>query len=161
MYNIHESIAMLEQICNHKCFIVCVCVWGGKIFLIKCFTYFHNQTIDKLYFHFNMMTFWVVISLESLHWRRDERNGVSNHQPHNCLLNRRSKETPKLRVTGLCEGNSPVTGEFPAQRTSNAENVSIWWRHHDGELGRPASARDADTKCFRFHHTLLLTVRVS
>ena len=36
----------------------------------------------------------------------------------------------KLRVTGLCEGNSPVTGEFPAQKTSNAENVSIWWRHH-------------------------------
>ena len=27
-------------------------------------------------------------------------------------------------------GNSPVTGEFPAQRASNAENVSIWWRHH-------------------------------
>ena len=28
-------------------------------------------------------------------------------------------------------GNSPVTGEFPTQRVSNAENVSIWWRHHD------------------------------
>ena len=27
-------------------------------------------------------------------------------------------------------GNSMVTGEFPAQRDSNAENVSIWWRHH-------------------------------
>ena len=27
--------------------------------------------------------------------------------------------------------NSPGTGEFPAQRASNAENVSIWWRHHD------------------------------
>ena len=27
-------------------------------------------------------------------------------------------------------GDSPVTGEFPAQRASNAENVSIWWRHH-------------------------------
>ena len=26
-------------------------------------------------------------------------------------------------------GESPVTGKFPAQRTSNAENVSIWWRH--------------------------------
>ena len=25
---------------------------------------------------------------------------------------------------------SPVTGEFPAQRASNAENVSIRWRHH-------------------------------
>ena len=37
--------------------------------------------------------------------------------------------------TGLCEENSPVTGEFSAQRASNAENVSIWWRHH--EIGRP------------------------
>ena len=36
----------------------------------------------------------------------------------------------KLRVTGLCAGNSPGTGEFPAQMASNAENVSIWWRHH-------------------------------
>ena len=34
-------------------------------------------------------------------------------------------------ATGLCEGNTLVTGEFPAQRASNAENVSIWWRHHD------------------------------
>ena len=24
-----------------------------------------------------------------------------------------------------------VTGEFPAQMASNAENVSIWWRHHE------------------------------
>ena len=28
-------------------------------------------------------------------------------------------------------GNSPVTGEFPAQMASNVENVFIWWRHHD------------------------------
>ena len=40
------------------------------------------------------------------------------------------KKTSKLRVTDLCVGNSPVTGEFPAQMASNAENVSIWWRHH-------------------------------
>ena len=40
------------------------------------------------------------------------------------------KKTSKLRVAGLCDGKSPVTGEFPAQRASNAENVSIWWRHH-------------------------------
>ena len=43
----------------------------------------------------------------------------------------------KLRVTGLCEGNSPVTGEFPAQMASNAENVSIWWRHHVLTFARP------------------------
>ena len=42
----------------------------------------------------------------------------------------RSKKILQFRVTGLCEGNSPVAGEFPAQGTSNAENVSIWWRHH-------------------------------
>ena len=35
----------------------------------------------------------------------------------------------KLGVTGLCAGNSPGTGDFPAQMASNAENVSIWWRH--------------------------------
>ena len=36
----------------------------------------------------------------------------------------------KLRVTGLCEGNSPVTGEFLSQRASNARSISIWLRHH-------------------------------
>ena len=44
-------------------------------------------------------------------WRHNGRDGVSNHQPHDCLLNRlfrrRSKQTSKLRVTGLCVGNSP------------------------------------------------------
>ena len=44
------------------------------------------------------------------------------------------RKTTKLRVTGLCEGNSPGTGEFPAQMASNAENVSIWWRHHEYSL---------------------------
>ena len=45
----------------------------------------------------------------------------------------KKKKTSKLRVTGLCVGNSPGTGEFPAQMASNAENVSIWWRHHGYE----------------------------
>ena len=47
---------------------------------------------------------------------------------------RRSNKTSKLRVTGLCEGNSPVTAEFPAQMASNAENVSIWWRHYGHKI---------------------------
>ena len=70
----------------------------------------------------------------SLQWRHNECDGISSHQPHDCLLNglfrRRSKKTSKLRITGLYEGNSPVTSEFPAQKASNAENVYIWWRHH-------------------------------
>ena len=73
--------------------------------------------------------------LAPLQWWHNDRNGVSNHQPHDCLLGRlsgrRSKKSSKLCVSGLCAGNSPVTGEFPALRASNAENVSIWWRHHE------------------------------
>ena len=56
----------------------------------------------------------------SFQWRHNGRDGVPNHEPHDCLLNRlfrrRSKKTPKLRVTGLCVGihrwpvNSPHKG---------------------------------------------------
>ena len=88
---------------------------------------------------FRVLTIWKALSwdvscetsftLSSLRWRHNDHDGVSNHQSHGCLLNRlftrRSKKTSKLRVTGLC-----VTGEFPAQRASYAENASIWWRHH-------------------------------
>ena len=74
----------------------------------------------------------------ALQWRHNGRDGVSNQQPQGCLLNRlfrrRSKKTSKFRVTGLCAVNSPVTGEFPAQRASNAENASIWWRHHGSSI---------------------------
>ena len=34
-------------------------------------------------------------------------------------------ENIKLRVTGLCDGNPPITGGFPSQRASNVENISI------------------------------------
>ena len=71
----------------------------------------------------------------TLKCRHNERDGVSDHQPYGCLpsrlIRRKSKKTSKCRVIGLCAGNSPVTGEFPARRASNAENISIWWRHQD------------------------------
>ena len=70
----------------------------------------------------------------SVRWRIKVGDGVLSHQPHDCspkhLFRRRSRKASKLRVTGICEGNSPVTGECSAQRASNAENVSIWWHHH-------------------------------
>ena len=72
----------------------------------------------------------------SLRWRHNGGDSVSNPQAHDYLINRffrlRSKLTSKLCVTGLCVGNSPGTGEFPAQMASNTETVSIWWRHHVG-----------------------------
>ena len=70
------------------------------------------------------------VHLIALHWRHNRRDGVSIHRRLDCLLSClfrcRSAKSSKLRVTGLCEGNPPVTGGL----ASNAENVSIWWRHH-------------------------------
>ena len=74
----------------------------------------------------------------TLQWRHNERDGVSNHQPHDCLLNRlfrrRSQKISKLRVIGLGKENSPVTGKFPAQN----DDIMIyrvtgpWWGEPTG-----------------------------
>ena len=87
------------------------------------------STTHKVCTHFSLPLNWL-----ALRWQHNEGDGVSNHQPPDCslkrLFRRRSKKPLKLCVTGLCAWNSPVIGEFPTQRTSNAKNVSIWWRHH-------------------------------
>ena len=105
------------------------CQWEPKEpismkFYLK-FKYFHSRKCVWTYRLLNHL---------SLRWSHKWCDGVSNHQPHDCLLKtlfgRRSKKRSKFRVTGLCAGNSPGTGEFLAQMACNAENVSIWWRHH-------------------------------
>ena len=55
---------------------------------------------------------------------------------HGSLLNRlfrqRSNKTPKLRITDLCAGNSPVTDEFPNKRPVTREKINLmtssWWK---------------------------------
>ena len=76
---------------------------------------------------------YLLLALKSsypLQWCHNGCDRVLNHWHLDCLLNRlfrrRSKKTSKLCVTGLCEGNPPVTDGFPSQRASNEENVSIW-----------------------------------
>ena len=66
---------------------------------------------------------WEVTVTEQ--WHHNEHDGVSYHQPHDWLLNRLfrhgSKNTTKLRVTGLCGGihrwpvNSPHKGPVTRQ----------------------------------------------
>ena len=101
----------------------------------------HGFDMRQWYVLHGLLWFYGLRSSESrswlcfaLQWRHNGCDSISNHQPHDCLLNRlfrcRSMKTSKLRVTGLCAGNSSGTGEFPAQMASNAEKVSIWWRHH-------------------------------
>ena len=59
----------------------------------------------------------------ALKWSHVGHNGISNHRCLNCLLNRLVRCRSR-------KGNYPVTGEFPAQRACNAENISIWSHHH-------------------------------
>ena len=96
-------------------------------------SHYLNQSWPRSMSPYNVTMPQAKTIFKTLHWRHIGCGSVLNHQPHDCLLNhlfrRRSKKTSKLRVTGLCAGNSPGTGEFPAQMSSKAENVSIWWRH--------------------------------
>ena len=89
------------------------------------FCFLASMLWKVVYKLWQLMHWWLALLW---HYGRD---GVSNHQRLDCLLNRlfgrRSKKTSKL----LCEGNSPVVGEFPSQKASNVENFSIWWRHHE------------------------------
>ena len=64
-----------------------------------------------------MLTHFIYVSpvlvVVSLQWCHNEPDGVPNHRCLDCLLNRFLgrwiKKTSKLRVTGLCEGNPPMT----------------------------------------------------
>ena len=60
-------------------------------------------------------------SSKTLHWRHNDHDGVSNHQPHDCLPNglfrHKSKKTSKLRITGLCMGSSPGPVNSPHKGT--------------------------------------------
>ena len=112
---------------------------GDKVGLVTRLAVMKICYVSQIYTNIKDTTYNLLTPLEkrdppqrSLQWRHNERDGISNHQRLDCLLNRlfrrTLKKTSKLCVTGLCEGNSPVAGEFPAQRASNAENVPILWR---------------------------------
>ena len=85
---------------------------------------------------------WVAIEMGDqwdgglLRWGTNEMGDQWDGGPMMCtrLSKAQIKEISKLWTTGLCEGNSPVTAKFPAQRASNAEDVSIGWRHHDTKM---------------------------
>ena len=95
----------------------------------------------------------------SLQWRHNERDNVSHHQPYDCLVNRLfgriSRKTLKLRVTGLCVGSSPETGEFPTQMASNAENASIWWLHHAHKLSPCIKQTFPVILCYQANNSVL------
>ena len=127
-YRVHEQHFVYKHIeifCPLRDIYMSVCVCAGYIESQVCI----GHTMLAL-----DIQVWMRRAGINSQWRHNGRNSVSNHQHRECLLSRliwrRSKKKSKLCVTGLCAGNSPVPGVFPAQRATNAENGSIWWRHH-------------------------------
>ena len=114
-----------------------------------CSFFSSNHIFTRTYFCFTLN---VITGDMTSHWRHNDHGGVSNQQPHGCLLNRlfwrRSKKSSKLRVTGLCVGNStgpvnsphkgPVTRKmFPfddvimrSQGTVSITYSSWWCKRH-------------------------------
>ena len=72
----------------------------------------------------------------SLQWRHNGRDSVSNHQPHivfstvySDAVQRKLQAPRHWPFCGEFNGDRWID-EFPAQMASNAENISISWRHH-------------------------------
>ena len=124
---------------RRRYFTTCANIWPISLFADVCRedngkVVINHSIVRGLFHHRCAQRFFsrrIQVRMEdlTLQWRHIEHDSVSNHQPHDGLLNhlfrRRSKKTSKLRVTGLCAGNSPVTVEFPVHRASNSENVSF------------------------------------
>ena len=89
----------------------------------------------------NQGTFLPCITMTSW-WARWRLKSRASRLFAQSFIRARIKENTKApRHWPLC-GEFAGTGEFPAQRASYAENVSIWWRHHEALI----SARSLATR---------------
>ena len=74
-------------------------------------------------------------SMQSLQWRHNGRDGVSDHQPYHCLLNRlfmrRSKKTSNSASLAFVRGINRRPVNSPQKWPVTQKKVSIWWHHHD------------------------------
>ena len=100
-----------------------------------------NYWRKELLLQSNTISHWLganlELALESLLWRHNEHDSVSNHQPRggsllNRLFRRLSKKTSKLRVTGLCVGNSPGPVNSPhkgpvTRKMFPFDDVIMWY----------------------------------
>ena len=133
METVTTLLDLSDGICHKVSVMICICCSPEQVRLPvicdSCVTslwWFTQAVYTLLYF--------VVISLQ---WRHNGRDSVSNQQPHDCFLNRlfrhRSKKISKLRVTGLCAGNSrrPVNSphKWPVTRKMFPfDDVIMWYQ---------------------------------
>ena len=116
------NVALSSELCEHFQFPM------FNIFSEICSNLFFNiVTWISLFLHHNHS-----VNSPPLQWRHNERDGVTNHQPRDSLLNRLFKVQIKVNIKAPSHWSlsGEFTGDFPAQKASNAENASIWWRHY-------------------------------
>ena len=91
---------------------------------------YHNMGRERRWPHWMKKSLYIGIEWLCITVTSHERIGDSNHRPLHCLFNSLFRLTPKLCITCLCKGKSPMTSGFTSQKTSNAESDFMPWRHH-------------------------------
>ena len=123
----------------------------NSTFFIQESAYENVDCKDVYHFVENQFDVWRTKHVVPLQWRHNERHLASQITGVSIVCSsvgwgadqRKHQNYASLAV---CVGNSPVTGEFPAQRASNAENVSIWWRHHPFYCSRAGGSGRLSTR---------------
>ena len=96
--------------------------------------------------------FSIMFTIDTVQWRHNECDGVSNHRPLDCLLNR------LFRSTGLCEG----IHRWPANSPHNRPVTRKMFPFHDVFM-TPWIARDRSIKgalCARTCHLMTFVMNL-
>ena len=138
--NAHRYSLCKSPVCiiEHKCIGYARNTCSQLVTNICHFQFSKHYIIYKMNYWMKYATVSSDTDVEIHVWYRESRDKLTR----NCWTNHRSfdfcltasvdshQRHIKVCISGLYVGNSSVTGELPAQRASNAEKVSIWWRHH-------------------------------
>ena len=89
---------------------------GGPFLRHQCLTHWHTKAILR-----QMANIFITMTSQ---WPRQRLKSQASRLFTQSFIRAQIKENIKA------PRHWPLCGEFPAQRASNAENASIWWRHH-------------------------------
>ena len=101
------------------------------------FAWVHTRMISETYMSVNLEKV-ILLNIVVLSLSRKHKINIKLHYNDVIMGAIASQITSLTRIPFIqtqikAPRHRPLgTGEFPAQMASNAENVSIWWRHHDG-----------------------------
>ena len=89
---------------------------------------FYSQSKFSMYTRSGLEKLKLILQL-----RHNGRDGVLNHRRRYCLLNRLFRHRSKKYQSAVSLAIVRGIHRWPVdiKKASNAENVSIWWRHHE------------------------------